>query len=227
MILDEPPQRATAVTEAVRLRDDAALELLYGSGLRVSELCGLSMDDVDGRRPLGDGVGQRVPSNAGCQFPKTRPEPSGGGWPTAVRTWQSRGRRPDALFLNSRGHRLGPRDVRRILDRRSPVADSPPRTAPQFCHPHAGRGRRPESRAGASRPRQREDDPGLHPCEQGAPPGRLRPLPPEGLMRLQPKAWRDRDRLGLVPPRVAFAWLPLGRTRSTGRAARAADGAHC
>ena len=37
------------MTEAVRLRDDAALELLYGSGLRVSELCGLSMDDVDGR----------------------------------------------------------------------------------------------------------------------------------------------------------------------------------
>ena len=31
----------------VRLRDDAVLELLYGSGLRVSELCGMSMEDVD------------------------------------------------------------------------------------------------------------------------------------------------------------------------------------
>ena len=34
---------------------------------------------------------------------------------------------PDAVFLNQRGRRLGPRDVRRILDRRSPVP----------THPHA------------------------------------------------------------------------------------------
>ncbi len=126
VILDQPPARATEVTEAVRLRDDAALELLYGSGLRVSELCGLSVEDVDRRgrwaTVWGKGAKQRrVPIS----------EPAAG----TVARWLTEGRPamanpgspPDALFLNSRGRRLGPRDVRRILDRRSP---SP-------THPHA------------------------------------------------------------------------------------------
>ena len=53
----------------------------------------------------------------------------------AVGEWLDRGRSrlvgpdspPDAVFLNQRGRRLGPRDVRRILDRR----------APSPTHPHA------------------------------------------------------------------------------------------
>jgi site-specific recombinase XerD len=126
VILDEPPPRATAVTEAVRLRDDAALELLYGSGLRVSELCGLAMDDVDGRGRW---------ANVWGKGSKQRRVPISEDADRAVRRWLADGRPhmalpgspADALFLNSRGHRLGPRDVRRILDRRSP---SP-------THPHA------------------------------------------------------------------------------------------
>ena len=126
VILDEPPPRATAVTEAVRLRDDAALELLYGSGLRVSELCGLSLDDVDGRARWATVWGKGS---------KQRRVPISENAARAVRRWLADGRPhmavagspADALFLNSRGHRLGPRDVRRILDRRSP---SP-------THPHA------------------------------------------------------------------------------------------
>ena len=126
VILDRPPARATEVGAEVRLRDDAVLELLYGSGLRVSELCGMGLGDVDlkGRWATVWGKGskqRRVPiSEASAQ---------------AVGAWIRSGRAlmvvvgspKDALFLNSRGTRLGPRDVRRILDKRSP---SP-------THPHA------------------------------------------------------------------------------------------
>ena len=138
VILDEPPERAAAVTEAVRLRDDAVLEMLYGSGLRVSELCGLSLDDVDGRgrwaTVWGKGSKQRrvpVSEQAAGALGRWLSQ----GRPAMVATEAAADNRDEndradgahALFLNSRGHRLGPRDVRRILDRRSP---SP-------THPHA------------------------------------------------------------------------------------------
>ncbi|HEX3564718.1 MAG TPA: site-specific integrase, partial [Acidimicrobiales bacterium] len=42
----------TALSHAVRLRDDAVLELLYGSGLRVAELCGLDLGRLDLARRL-------------------------------------------------------------------------------------------------------------------------------------------------------------------------------
>jgi integrase/recombinase XerC len=107
-----------------RRRDDAVLELLYGSGLRVSELCGLDLDHLDIHRQTavvwGKGAKQRqVPLSAvACE---------------ALTAWL--GVRRDvvpshagaALFGNHRGQRLGTRDVRRIIDRR---AASP-------THPHA------------------------------------------------------------------------------------------
>lgn len=107
-----------------RRRDDAVLELLYGSGLRVSELCSLDVDALDTDRGAvtvwGKGAKERrVPMN----------EPS----VVAVRRWlavrhdvvpEAAGR---ALFANERGNRLTPRDVRRLLDRRSPTP----------THPHA------------------------------------------------------------------------------------------
>ena len=45
-LLDEPPPVVDLDPPAVRLRDDAVLELLYGCGLRVGELCGLDVDSV-------------------------------------------------------------------------------------------------------------------------------------------------------------------------------------
>jgi len=112
--------------DALDARDDAVLELLYGCGLRVAELCGLEMGDVDLRARtvtvLGKGGRQRrAPMHDRCG--------------ATVRTWLDGGRQllvtelspPGALFLNRRGARLGPRDVRRLLDRRSPVP----------THPHA------------------------------------------------------------------------------------------
>jgi len=125
VILDDPPARSE-VPEQVRLRDDAALELLYGSGLRVSELCGLSVGDLDLRggwaTVWGKGSKQRrVPISESAARAAQK-------WVDEGRPALARAESPaEALFLNARGHRLGPRDVRRILDRRSP---SP-------THPHA------------------------------------------------------------------------------------------
>jgi site-specific recombinase XerD len=110
-------------TTPVDRRDVAVLELLYAAGLRVSELCGLDRGDVDlrGRNVtvLGKGAKQRrVPIHDAAA--------------TALKVWLEDGREhmagpPDAVFVNRRGNRLGPRDVRRILDRRA--------AAP--THPHA------------------------------------------------------------------------------------------
>jgi len=125
-LLDEPPPApaGTPVTGAVVLRDQAVLELLYAAGLRVAELCGLDRAGVDlpGRTVTVIGKGdkeRRVPVHQQCA--------------AALDQWLSAGRRHlagpsspvDAVFLNRRGHRLGPRDVRRILDARSPVAPPP------------------------------------------------------------------------------------------------------
>jgi integrase/recombinase XerC len=126
VVLDNPPARGSDVADEVRLRDDAALELLYGSGLRVSELCGLSEADIDLRGGWATVWGKGS---------KQRRVPISDSAARAVRKWLDEGRPllaragspAEALFLNARGHRLGPRDVRRILDRRSP---SP-------THPHA------------------------------------------------------------------------------------------
>lgn len=124
-LLDEVPARAET-EPAVRTRDDAVLELLYGSGLRVGELCALRMDDVDLEgetvRVWGKGAKERI-------VPMTEASVR------ALRAWLASGRAaltsadspPDALFLNRRGRRLGTRDARRLLDRR---AVSP-------THPHA------------------------------------------------------------------------------------------
>jgi integrase/recombinase XerC len=117
---DEPEWR--------RRRDDAVLELLYGSGLRVGELCGLDHDSVDlGRGAVvvwGKGSKER-------RVPLSEPAV------TALQQWlRSRrdvltdepdGRPNPAMFGNERGRRLTPRDVRRIVDRRSPTP----------THPHA------------------------------------------------------------------------------------------
>lgn len=107
-------------------RDDAVIELLYGSGLRVAELCSLNLDSLDVRRRsvrvMGKGSKERI-------VPVSDPTLA------AVKAWRTlRNELVDdangdveALFLNQRGRRLGSRDVRRILDDRS--------LAP--THPHA------------------------------------------------------------------------------------------
>lgn len=117
---------AQSVATAVRLRDDAVLELLYAAGLRVAELCGLDRPGVD--------LAARTVTVRG-KGDKERRLPVHRRSAAALEQWLAEGRAalacphspPGAVFLNRRGNRLGPRDVRRILDRRSPVP----------THPHA------------------------------------------------------------------------------------------
>lgn len=104
-------------------RDLAILELLYGAGLRVSELCGLDIGDVDLRHGtvtvLGKGAKvRRVPLgdpalDALTQYLEVRAENS-----------------QRALFVNQRRNRVTPRDVRRVLAR-YPLPDG------RVLHPHA------------------------------------------------------------------------------------------
>jgi len=97
-------------------RDRAMLELLYAAGLRVSELVGLDLSDLD----FGAGI-VRVLGKGD----KERMVPFGGKAADALRRWLSgsaglrkKGSVPEAVFLNLRGGRLTDRSVRRILDRR-------------------------------------------------------------------------------------------------------------
>jgi site-specific recombinase XerD len=130
VMLDQPDVRAGADPEAVRLRDMAVLELLYGSGLRVAELCGLRDRDLD--------LSQRMVTVWG-KGSRQRRVPIGEPAADALVAWLARGRPilaaaanqtaegGEAVFLNRRGRSLGPRDVRRLLDHRA--------AAP--THPHA------------------------------------------------------------------------------------------
>ncbi len=125
-LLDTPPASIDDDPPHRRLRDDAVLELLYGSGLRVAEVCGLGRADVDLEAPAVQVLGKRS---------KWRRVPITPGAADALRAWLDTGRAAmvtptspaDAVFLNSRGNRLGSRDCRRIIDRRA--------VAP--THPHA------------------------------------------------------------------------------------------
>ena len=126
-LLDEgPPPTDDPVEAALAQRDRAVLEILYGSGLRVAEACGLRPVDIDLSRSRltvwGKGSKQRT-------VPLSAPAVD------ALRQWLDHGRAvlvdadtpDDVVFVNRRAHPLTPRDVRRILDRR---AAGP-------AHPHA------------------------------------------------------------------------------------------
>ena len=98
------------------LRDRALLEVLYATGIRVSELVGLNLGDTD------CSAGAVVVRGKGS---KERFVPLGSQAITALGEYLERGRprlaaraSPGrALFLNGRGGRLSGRSVRRILDR--------------------------------------------------------------------------------------------------------------
>ncbi|MDE2860073.1 MAG: tyrosine recombinase [Chloroflexota bacterium] len=99
----------------IQMRDRAILELLYATGLRVSELSGLDLGDVDLRRRVVRTVGKgskerevvmgRPAQEAVERYVKeARPRLEGG-------------RRTDALFLNKSGGRLTKRSVQEMVKR--------------------------------------------------------------------------------------------------------------
>ena len=98
--------------DPVALRDRAMVELLYATGIRVSELAGLDVDDVDHDRRVVRVLGKGN---------KERTVPFGVPAATAVDDWIRRGRgrlavagSGPALFLGRRGGRIDPRQVRSV-----------------------------------------------------------------------------------------------------------------
>jgi len=103
-LLESPGEK-----DAFGLRDRAIMEMLYTSGMRVSELVGLNVDDVD----LISGVAKVMGKGR-----KERICPVGDAALSSLRDYL--GRRPKndaALFLNKSGSRLRDRSVRRIIDK--------------------------------------------------------------------------------------------------------------
>jgi len=95
------------------IRDVAILEVLYASGIRVSELCGLDGGDVDWSRRVLRGLGKGA---------KERVVPIGIPAVQALERWLDDARSAlvssasgSALFLGARGGRIDPRTVRRVV----------------------------------------------------------------------------------------------------------------
>lgn len=116
-------EQAAAVLEAtgsgsddpVAIRDRLVVELLYATGMRVAELCGLDLDDVDEQRRalrlVGKGDRERtvvygVPAGRALRV-----------WLDAGRPAVARPGSPPALLLGARGGRLDPRVARGVVHR--------------------------------------------------------------------------------------------------------------
>ncbi|MEU8241682.1 tyrosine recombinase XerC [Actinoplanes missouriensis] len=111
--LMSPPAGNPAKPGPEEVRDRAVLELLYATGIRVSELCGLDRADVDHSRQVVRVFGKGA---------KERAVPYGHPARDALDEWLRAGRPElagrqsrDALFLGVKGGRLQPTVVRRIV----------------------------------------------------------------------------------------------------------------
>ena len=113
-------ESAAADGDPHALRDHAILELLYGAAVRVSELCGLDVDDVDGQRRtarvLGKGSKERVvpfglPALRAVEAYLVR------GRPALVARRAEGASETPALFLGARGGRIGARAVYQLVSR--------------------------------------------------------------------------------------------------------------
>ncbi|MBF0159224.1 MAG: tyrosine recombinase XerC [Magnetococcales bacterium] len=100
------PEQASAWQQLRYGRDRAILELLYSSGLRVSELCGLDDQDVDS---VAGTVRVRGKGN------KERVVPVGRQALEAIAAYRQERGHGTALFVGLHGERLLPREVQRLL----------------------------------------------------------------------------------------------------------------
>ncbi|HYO41467.1 MAG TPA: tyrosine recombinase XerC [Nocardioidaceae bacterium] len=119
-VVDAAEERARQ-GDPVGVRDVAVLELLYATGVRVGELCGLDLDDVDHERRVVRVLGKGR---------KERSVPYGVPAAQALRRWLQQGRPAllstgagGALFLGARGRRIDQRAVRALVHAR--LADVP------------------------------------------------------------------------------------------------------
>ena len=127
------PATAKVGSEPARVRDAALLEILYGSGLRVSEVVALDLDAVSfedaALRVFGKGSKERiVPFGGKCEaalraYLAVRP---------SFRHPKTGAQDPNALFLGQTGRRLGVRWVQRLVQRYGALGAGRP-----DLHPHA------------------------------------------------------------------------------------------
>ncbi len=114
--------------DPLALRDRLIVEMLYATGIRVSELCGLDIDDVDTHhrlvRVLGKGNKQRT-------------APFGAPAAEALRAWLADGRPAlatpqsgPALLLGARGRRLDVRQARTVVHQTVAAVDGAPDMGP-------------------------------------------------------------------------------------------------
>jgi integrase/recombinase XerC len=110
------------------VRDRALVELLYATGIRVAELVGLDLDDLDRRRRVVTVLGKGN---------KQRTVPYGLAADRALDAWLSTGRPAlatehsgAALFLGARGRRIDARAVRTVVHRRVSAVDGAPDLGP-------------------------------------------------------------------------------------------------
>jgi integrase/recombinase XerC len=113
---------------ALAVRDAAIMELLYATGIRVGELCGLDLGDLDEERRT-----VRVFGKGG----RERTVPAGIPAVRAVSAWMLQGRpviagpgSGFALFLGARGRRLDPRAARRVVHASIAAVPGTPGTGP-------------------------------------------------------------------------------------------------
>ncbi|MGV0851031.1 tyrosine recombinase XerC [Mycolicibacterium phlei] len=114
--------------DPLALRDRLIVELLYATGIRVSELCGLDVDDVDMSRRLLWVLGKGN---------KQRTVPFGTPAADALTAWLDQGRpalaTPEsgpALLLGARGRRLDPRQARTVVHQTIAAVDGAPDIGP-------------------------------------------------------------------------------------------------
>ena len=111
-----PSKKAQDSDRLLLERDRAILELLYASGLRVSELTGLDIKDVDRKeqmlRVLGKGNKERI-----IPYGSKAEEAIKRYWPLRAELLAraGNGRDPQAVFLNLAGRRMTPRSVERMV----------------------------------------------------------------------------------------------------------------
>ena len=195
--LDEPLGR----------RDRAILELFYASGLRLSELVGLDLEDVNlgaTRRACVRQGREGTPGALQYDDAARRPQVVAGSHGDRRVTAQAQGSRHKAhgsqlkaqsprhndsgepLFTNARGGRLTGRSIERLVaPLRRPVRQAPRHqsacAAPFVCHAPAPARRRPARHSGTARPRPALDDGALHARQRGPAPRGVSESSPSGI----------------------------------------------
>jgi integrase/recombinase XerC len=127
-MLDEAIAAARESGGSVAARDVAVLEVLYSTGIRVSELCGIDVNDLDRERQVVRVFGKGS---------KERTVPLGAPALRAIEAWLAKARSQlmteqsgQAMFIGERGRRIDPRVVRRVVHRSLRMTEGAPDLGP-------------------------------------------------------------------------------------------------